>query len=1118
MRAAIIPILAIPVSLIGAFAAMSAIGFSLNNLSLFGLVLAIGIVVDDAIVVVENIERNLERGMDPIQAARLTMQEVGTALVSIALVLMAVFVPTAFLGGITGEFFRQFGVTIAAATIISAFNSLTLSPALGAILLRPRRETNPQRSPMWRRLARLPLRGFDHGLSWAARIYGVAAARTIAAPWIAAAMLAVIAAAGALLFERVPGGFIPQQDQGYVIVAVELPKGASLGRTDLVVQAADRVIRTIAGVADVVEIVGFSGATFSSASNAAALFVVLDPFERRRQDNSAPAVVARLRGELAQFREAQFFVIDPPPVRGLGTGGGFKMMLQDRAGAGLGALEQATIGMMSAAANAPEVERVFSTFTTSTPRFFLDIDRTRVEMLDLPVANIFQALQINLGSAYVNDFNLFGRPYRVTTQADSRYRMEPDDILRLRARARTGAMVPLGSVMSVRRSSGPERIVRHNLYPATELQGGAAPGRSSSEAQGAMARLAHTHLPPGFAFEWTEIALQGQRVGNAAVLIFPLSVLFVFLVLTAQYESWVLPIAIILIVPLAIVFALVGVWLRGMDNNLLTQIGIVVLIGLACKNAILIVEFAKQQEDQGKSPAEAALEAAQLRFRPTLMTSFAFILGVIPLMVEGGAGAEMRRALGTTVFAGMLGVMVLQSAVLALQACAVGPTYHRPQTVPEAAFAALQSPYLIAEPETQWWRALSDPVLNDLISRAFEQNHDVRIARANILAARALLGERRQDRLPTGAARASTTAERASAATAPADADTSHTFYSAGFDAVWELDFFGRIRRTIEAQAAEYEAAIADRHSVLITLAAEVCRTYLELRGAQHRLDVARRNAENQRETYALAVAVLDGGRGTDFDVARAETQFQSTLAVIEPLEAEVSRAIHRLGVLLGREPTALTRNLSQAASIPHPPGQIEIGDPALLLRRRPDIQSAERRLAASTAGIGIATAELFPRVGVAGAVGILSTVSSGPTEGAAFAIGPFLSWPVFDLGRVRARIRRAEAGAEAHLARYERTVLIALEEAETALVAYARARTRQAHLQTAAAASERAANLARIRYRFGVDSFLSVLDAERTLLETQDQFAASAVNSAIAFVALQKALGGGWEAAVAIP
>lgn len=656
-RAAIIPIVAIPVSLIGTFAVMSAFDYSLNNLTLFGLVLAIGIVVDDAIVVVEDIQRNLEKGMTPREAARVTMTEVGSALVSMALVLVAVFIPTAFLGGIPGAFFRQFAMTISVATVISMFNSLTLSPALGRLVLRAPKHVHNGNEETHK--PNFFFRAFNYLFERARNVYAKIIGKLVRWPVFMMLVFAVLIGATWKVHDIVPGGFIPQQDQGYLIVLVELPKGASLNRTDEVVQQATRIAQANPGIVNVVAIAGLSAATFTTASNAAAMFVLLKPHEERGPDQSASAIVGQLFGSLNTIKEASFFVIDPPPVRGMGRGGGFKMIVQDRSGRGLQELEGVAWQLAGAANQNPKLTQVFSTIDSSTPQYYLDFDRTRAEMLNVPVENVFSTLQIFLGSEYVNDFNRFGKTYQVIAQADSPFRFNPEDIRRLRAKNEDGEMVPLGSVLKVQKVQGPDRVVRYNLYPSAELQGTGIPGVSTGDALVEMEKLADSVLPAGFGYEWTEIALQEKLGGNVGIIIFPLCVLFVFLLLTAQYESWTLPITIILIVPLCILFALTGVYLRGMDNNILTQIGFIVLIGLASKNAILMVEFARQRENEGLGHIEAAVEAARIRLRPILMTAFAFILGVVPLMLSQGAGAEMRQVLGTTVFSGMLGVTLV---------------------------------------------------------------------------------------------------------------------------------------------------------------------------------------------------------------------------------------------------------------------------------------------------------------------------------------------------------------------------------------------------------------------------------------------------------------------------
>ena len=656
-RAAVIPIVAIPVSLIGTFAIMAAFGFSLNTLTLFGLILAIGIVVDDAIVVVENVERNIAAGLNPREATHRTIDEVASALIATSLVLVAVFIPTAFIPGISGQFYQQFALTIAVSTIISTVNSLTLSPALAALLLKPRAAQQSQFLLLrWlRELSDVFNAGFDKLSGGYALSVGMVARRKFAM----LLLYAVLIGGTVYFFNAVPRGFIPSLDQGYAIEVVQLPDGASMARTDAVVKRATKIIRDMPGIKDAVAFAGFSGATFTNASNAAAIFTTFDAHdERRKAGLSAGRIIGQMFGRLQAIQEAFIIAIQPPPVRGIGNSGGFKMQLQERWGDDSGRVLAAAYGMMRQARRTPGVIGVFTTFSGSSPQLYLDIDRTKARMLNVSIPAIFEALQINLGTAYVNDFNAFGWVYQVRAQADQKFRLEREDISRLKVRSATGALVPLGTLVEIRDVAGPDLVQRYNMYPSVPIQGSAAPGGSTGDALDVMEKMAQTLLPQGISFEWTELALQERQTGDTAVFIFALSIVFVFLVLAAQYESWILPLAIILIVPLSMLSALFGVMLRGMDNNILTQIGLVVLVALAAKNAILIVEFAKQQEDEGKGLIDAVIEACRLRLRPIMMTAFSFILGVVPLVVATGAGAEMRQALGTAVFSGMFGVTV----------------------------------------------------------------------------------------------------------------------------------------------------------------------------------------------------------------------------------------------------------------------------------------------------------------------------------------------------------------------------------------------------------------------------------------------------------------------------
>jgi hydrophobe/amphiphile efflux-1 (HAE1) family protein len=666
-RAAVIPVLAIPISLIGTFAVLAALGFSLNNLSLFGLVLAIGIVVDDAIVVVENVERNIERGLSPLAAARTSMDEVSAALVAIVLVLCAVFVPTLFIGGMSGAFYQQFAVTISAATVISLLLSLTLSPAMAALLLRPHQRVAEARhggsrgerwSAAWQRLVERAGDAFNRAFERLSRSYAGLTARLVRMPRrVMAVYLGLIGLTFASLAVT-PTGFIPAQDQGYFLTVIQLPPGSSTARTDAVMKkVAERVLK-LDGISGTVMLSGFDGPSETRAASSAAAYWVLDDFEERaKHGHTIEALTEATRVATADITEARLLVVTPPLIRGIGSAGGFRMMIQDRNGAGYDALAKAAYEVIGKANQTEGIQSAYTFFETGTPRVYADIDRDKAEMLGVAPERVFETLEVYLGSAFVNDFNLLGRTYRVTAQADQAYRRSPADIANLQTRSEHGEMVPLGAVATFHDKTGPYRVTRYNLAPAVEIDGDTAPGYSSGQSLAAMEQLAGETLSRDFTAEWTGIAYQQKTAGNTAILVFAMAVLFVFLVLAAQYESLVMPLAIILIVPMCLLAAMIGVNLRGMDNNVLTQIGLVVLIALAAKNAILIVEFARQGEEQhGMGPLDAAVHAAEQRLRPILMTSFAFILGSLPLVIATGAGAELRQALGTAVFFGMAGV------------------------------------------------------------------------------------------------------------------------------------------------------------------------------------------------------------------------------------------------------------------------------------------------------------------------------------------------------------------------------------------------------------------------------------------------------------------------------
>ncbi len=656
-RASVIPLLAVPVSIVGTMSFLLAFGFSINLLSLFGLVLAIGIVVDDAIVVVENVERNIELGMSPRDASYRAMEEVSGPIIAIALVLCVVFVPIAFVSGLTGQFYRQFALTIAFSTVISAFNSLTLSPALSAILLKSHGVPKDALQRTIDQVFGWVFRPFNRFFKRSSNGYRTTVDRLIRKSAPALAVYAGLIALTAYSFNKVPTGFVPTQDKQYLVAFAQLPDGATLDRTEDVMLRMSAIGREQPGVKGAVQFPGLSINGFVNSSNAGIVFFTLDDFdERTKPEESGLAIAGALNQKFAAIQDAFVAVFPPPPVQGLGTIGGFKMAVEDRAALGERELNSALQALLGRVYQTPELAGVFSAYQINVPQLYTDVDREKAKLQGISLTDLFQTMQIYLGSAYVNDFNRFGRTYQVIVQADAPFRANAEDIAQLKVRNASGEMVPLGSVLRVNASNGPDRVLHYNAYPAAEINGGPAPGVSSGQAVAAMERLARETLPNGISFEWTELTYQQILAGNTAIFVFPLCVLLAFLVLAAQYESWSLPLAVILIVPMCLLSAIAGVWLTRGDNNIFTQIAFVVLVGLACKNAILIVQFARELQLRGRDRVSAALEACRLRLRPILMTSFAFIMGVLPLVFSSGAGAEMRHAMGVAVFAGMLGV------------------------------------------------------------------------------------------------------------------------------------------------------------------------------------------------------------------------------------------------------------------------------------------------------------------------------------------------------------------------------------------------------------------------------------------------------------------------------
>ncbi len=1174
-RAAIIPLAAVPVSLVGTFSVMLGLGFSINALSLFGLVLAIGIVVDDAIVVVENVERNIARGLSSSDAARQAMKEVTGPIIATALVLCAVFIPTAFISGLTGQFYKQFAITIAISTVISAFNSLTLSPALCAVLLK---DHHAPKDVVWRIMDSLLgwfFNPFNRVFAWAGLKYASGVNQVLRKSIIALILYGGLVFLTGWSFNKIPSGFVPTQDKQYLVAFAQLPEGASLDRTEAVIRKMSEIGMKTPGVQSAVAFPGLSISGFSVASDAGIVFFTLKPFEERTTPNlSGPAITAALNQKLSTIQDAFILAVPPPAVMGLGTIGGFKLYVEDRADLGYDALYQNIMGIVGQTYANPHLglAQVFSTFTVNVPQLDADVDRLKAKTQGIPLDNLFETLQIYLGSLYVNDFNRFGRTFEVIAQADSQFRATPADILSLKTRNDKGQMVPLGAVVKVTESHGPARVMRYNGYPAAEINGGPAPGYSSGQAEAAIAKIATGSLPRGMEFEWTDLTYQRILAGNTAIYVYPLCLLLVFLVLAALYESFRLPLAIILIVPMCLLFAITGVYLKHSDNNIFTQIGLIVLVGLACKNAILIIEFAKVKQDEGMSPFDAAIEACRLRLRPILMTSIAFIAGVFPLVVSHGAGAEMRQAMGIAVFSGMIGVTlfglfltpvfyvtlmkigfkkktapaatghlpgaagavttVLIAALLLLSfnsakasLITVGPDYKQPtNAIPDTYKAAeygvwKQGQPLDNLPKGSWWDIFGDTNLSALETQALSANQQLKAAVARVDQSRDLARVARGELLPYISADPSFERQRYSATSNPNFSGTSGGSLTANtfnmpLDLSYEVDIWGRVRRNFESARADAQASLADFYNVLLTLNTDVAENYFELRSLDAEIAVVSATVDLRHEQVRLVRGQFEGGIGSELEVAQAETELATTEADAATLAQQRDQLENALAILVGQNPATFKLAASTNANWNPAPPEIPAGLPADLLQRRPDVAQAERELASANAKIGVAKAAFFPVVTLTGSGGYLSgdVTSIFTWESRAWSFGPSVSLPIFAGGRNRANYKHAWATYNESVANYRQQVLVAFGDVENSLSAI-RHLADQSEAQTRAVKSaQRATDLATDRYRSGIVAYIEVVDASRDSLTAEQANAQLAGQRLVAAVQLIKALGGGWD------
>jgi multidrug efflux pump len=1169
-RASIIPLVAVPVSLIGTFGVMLALGFSINNLSLFGLVLAIGIVVDDAIVVVENVERNIALGLSPMDASKRAMTEVTSPIIATAFVLCAVFVPTAFISGLTGQFYKQFAITIAISTVISAFGSLTLSPALCAVLLQDHNAPKDRFARVMEKLLGWFFRPFNRAFAWAGDKYSLGVGRVLRKSAVALVVYGGLVALTGWGFNKIPTGFVPTQDKQYLVAFAQLPDASSLDRTEAVIRRMSDIGLKQPGVESAVAFPGLSISGFSVSPNEGIVFFTLKPFdERKTHDQSGPAIADALNAKFAGVQDAFILAVPPPPVNGLGTIGGFKLYVEDRADLGYDALYQNLQNVISKGYQTPGLDSLFSTFTVNVPQLDADIDRVKAKQQGVPLQNLFETMQIYLGSLYVNDFNRFGRTYEVIAQADAPFRDRPEDITRLKTRNEKGQMVPLGAVVNVTETHGPNRALRYNGYPAAEINGGPAAGFSSGQAEAIISKLASENLPKGMTFEWTDLTYQRVLAGNSAIYVYPLCILLVFLVLAAQYESLRLPLAIILIVPMCLLFAISGVWLKGGDNNIFTQIGLIVLVGLACKNAILIVEFARHKQDEEGLPAfQAAIEASRLRLRPILMTSIAFIAGVFPLVVAHGAGAEMRQAMGVAVFAGMIGVTLFglfltpvfyltlmrrvarktsvvsthQGAGPALGAAGaaatvllmvallapfsahaskwtIGPDYVPPtNSVPENYKAAALGQWkegrpLDNLPKGAWWTVFGDTNLNQLEAQALQANPGLKAAVSRVDQARATARVARGDLMPYVSFDPSYIRQRYSPTEQPSFGPLTANTYQVPLDLSYEVDLWGRVRRGFESARADAEASLAAFDNVLLTLQSDVAQNYFRLRALDAEIATVTATVGLRHEQVRLVRSRFTGGIGNDLDIARAETELAVTEAEAAALAQSRAELENAICILVGLNPSSFHLAALEGSWNPQPP-QIPAGLPADLLERRPDVAQAERQLASANARIGVAKGAFYPVLTLTGSGGFLSadvdTLFNWNSR--AWSFGPSLSLPIFAGGRNKANYQRSKAAYEESVANYRQQVLSAFGDVENSLSSIRHLSDQASAQQRAVTNARRAAELATRRYRSGIVNYLDVVDASREALQAERDNAELAGQRLIASVQLIKALGGGWD------
>jgi HAE1 family hydrophobic/amphiphilic exporter-1 len=1143
-RATLIPLAAVPVSLIGTFILFPALGFSINTLSLFGLVLAIGLVVDDAIVVVEAVEHHISEGMSPKEATLKAMEEVSGPVVAIALILAAVFLPTVFIPGITGRLYQQFAVTIALSVMISAFNALTLSPALSALLLRPATKSKG------------PLGVFFGGFN---RAYGrltdgyVGVCRALIHKSFFSVLLLVVVAAGAGLFgKKLPAGFLPEEDQGYLYVNIQLPYASSMERTIAACKHAEDLILSTPGVESCTTVAGFTLLSFTRNTYSSTIWVSLKDWDKRtKPEEQYGAIKAALNKKLSTIPEAVSFSFPPPAIAGVGTAGGFTMVLEDRAGKDVSFLAANVAKFMEAAKKRPEISSINTTFLPSVPQLYVDVDRDRVLKQGVELSDVYKTMQTFMGGFFVNYFNRFGRQWQVYVEAEGQYRTRAENMNLFYVRNHNNESIPMSALTSTRETSGPEFTMRYNLYRSAQLNGNAAPGYSGEQATRAMEEVFRETMPPEMGFDYIGMSFQEQKAaqGVPPAAIFGLSFLFVFLILAALYESWSLPFSVLLGTPIAVFGAFAALFCRQMVNNVYAQIGLVMLIGLAAKNAILIVEFARIEYENGKSIIDAALTGARIRLRPILMTSFAFILGSAPLWFATGSGAVSRRILGTVVIGGMLAATCIAVCLIPVtfyiveslaarktrmavklapaaglvvfclftaplwSGCAVGPNYKRATIESPASYRSNPDMATNSFADLDWWSVYRDPVLQSLIREAFTNNYDLRIAVARIEQERALAAQARSAFFPSVGYSGAVSQGRNDLYGNPFP-NNGASFGSAitTLNAFWEVDLWGRVRRLNEAARARFLASEEARRGIRISLLSDVASYYFRLLELDRELQIDAYTTNSFSDSVKIFTRRVEGGTSSALESSRAEAALADANSATPSVLEQIVITEDALCILLGRLPGPVPRGYTNFADMTPP--EVPAGLPSLLLERRPDIREAEQLAHAANADVGESVAEFFPKIGLTAFLGRVSPELSAFTLGSANAWGVAAdaTGPIFEGGRLIGQYHQTKAARDEAVLHYRQTALFAFRDVSDALVSRQRlAEIRDQQAQEVASLAT-AVRLSTERYLAGKANYYEVLEAQQQLFPAQLSLARTERDQLLAVVALYKALGGGWQ------